>query len=139
MFLKIIQWLSIQKVIFTLVLGELHWRGLWNTTCSLFCPMKYPHKSNMHYDNDITVHSVYLQTVFYGLCLIIKYILSYLIVPNISTDLLCVTTLDKLRTIGTYLSRTSENCSLFIKENHPICLHGDVQSLILTVQDYILY
>ena len=32
-----------------------------------------------YYDNDVSVHSVYIQTVFYGLCLIIKYILSYLI------------------------------------------------------------
>ena len=71
----------------------------------------------MHYDNDISAYSVYLQTVFYGLCLIIKYILFYLIVPNISTDLLDVTTLDELGTIGTYLSRTTENCLLFIKEN----------------------
>ena len=32
-----------------------------------------------YYDNDVSVHSVYKQTVFYGLCLKIKYILSYLI------------------------------------------------------------
>ena len=32
-----------------------------------------------YYDNDVSVHSVYKQTVFYLLCLKIKYILSYLI------------------------------------------------------------
>ena len=32
-----------------------------------------------YYDNDVSVHSVYIQTVFYGLCLIIKFILPYLI------------------------------------------------------------
>ena len=33
----------------------------------------------LYYDNDVSVHSVYIQNVFYGLCLIVKYILSYLI------------------------------------------------------------
>ena len=35
-----------------------------------------------YYDNDVSVHSVYIQTVFYGLCLKIKYILSYLLSYN---------------------------------------------------------
>ena len=32
-----------------------------------------------YYDNDVSVHSVYIQTVFYGLCLKIKYILSLIL------------------------------------------------------------
>ena len=32
-----------------------------------------------YYDNNVSAHNVYVQTVFYGLCLIIKYVLSYLI------------------------------------------------------------
>ena len=122
-FLKSIQWLSIQKVIFTLVLGELHRRGLWNTTCSMFCLMKYSYKWNIHYDNDISAHSVYLQTVFYGLCLIIKYIL----LSQTLADLLGVTTLDDFRfsihqrewISQSHPHSASQNCSLFIKENQP--------------------
>ena len=35
-----------------------------------------------YYDNDVSVHSVYTQIAFYGLCLIIKCILSYLILKE---------------------------------------------------------
>ena len=40
--------------------------------------------ASFDYDNDVSVHSVYIQTVFYGLCLIIKYILSYVILLVVS-------------------------------------------------------
>ena len=76
-----------------------------------------------YYDNDVSVHSAYIQTVFYGLCLKIKYILSYLILKR-----------DKILFLIYHLKQTENgyyNVTLLLNSitKHPITLGQHLNNL----------